>query len=87
MTLAVRQRNTVSIPTTKRDTLGRFLRLAEFGGATTFAELYRNAGGTDVDRDAFLREIVRKGYCALGDDDTVQVTGLGLQYSRRRIRG
>jgi hypothetical protein len=77
----------VSTSAAQRDLLGRFLRLAEFGGTTPYEDLYQNAGGKAAERDSFIRSIVRRGYVEIGEDGTVRLTSHGRQASRRLMQG
>jgi hypothetical protein len=77
----------VSKTATQRDLLGRFLRLAEFGGTTSYEDLYQKAGGAEHERDAFIGSLVRRGYIEVGDDGTVLVSQHGRRASRRLMRG
>ena len=77
----------MSKPTSQRDLIGRFLRLAEFGGTTPYEHLFARAGGNDDERDAFIRSIVRRGLIEMRDDGTVLLTSHGRLASRRLMRG
>jgi hypothetical protein len=77
----------VSTSTAQRDLLGRFLRLAEFGGTIPYEDLYQTAGGKAVERESFIRSVVRRGYVEISDDGTVILTSHGRQASRRLMHG
>jgi hypothetical protein len=77
----------VSARTAQRETLGRFLRLAEFAGTTPYEQLYQNAGGQAAQRDSFTRTVMRHGYIEFKDDGTVLLTPRGREESRRLMQG
>ena len=77
----------VSTSAAQRDLLGRFLRLAEFGGTIPYEDLYQTAGGKAAERDSFIRSLVRRGYVEIGEDGTVHLTSHGRQASRRLMQG
>lgn len=66
-------------------TLGRFLRLAEFGADTPCEELYRQSGGEEAEREVFLQDVVEQGYIEIGGNRAVWITNYGRMVSRSLV--